>query len=96
MTRLRERQAGSVALEMVLVFPALLLTLLAVVQVALVAHASHVVEAAAAEGARAARLAGAPEAGRARAAAFVERLGREVVLSPSVFIATLTGGAVEV
>lgn len=76
--RLRD-ETGSVGLQVVLLFPVLLLAIMAVVQVALVAHADHVAEAAAEEGARAARLSGDAEAGRVRAEAFLERAGRDIV-----------------
>lgn len=86
-------ETGSVGLQVVLLFPVLLVAIMAVVQLALVAHADHVAEAAAEEGARAARLSGDPEAGRARAEAFLERAGRDIV-SDSVVTAHATGDRV--
>lgn len=75
---------GSSTLELVLVFPVVLLAIAVVVQAALWAHAVHVVDAAAREGARAARLSGDPADGRTRAEAFLGEHGRTVVLSPAV------------
>lgn len=89
------REAGSAALELVVLFPIVLVALLTVIQVALVAHATHVAQAAAREGARAARLSGEVEAGQRQAAAFLARLGAEVVLHPSVS-ATVQGQSVRV
>lgn len=90
-----DREAGSAALELVVVFPIVLVTLLTVIQVALIAHATHVAQAAAREGARAARLSGESDVGRQRAEAFLARLGAEVVLQPAV-TATVEGQSVAV
>lgn len=75
--RLDER--GSVSFEMVLILPAVILTLVAVVQVALYAHASNLVDSAAREGARSARLSGDLVSGEERAGAFLERFGDQMV-----------------
>lgn len=89
------RQSGSAALELVLVFPAVLFALTALVQGALWAHGLHVVDAAAREGARAARLSGDPSTGRVGAETFLHRYGTDVVRSPSV-TAGVTGGVARV
>ncbi|MEW6475431.1 MAG: TadE/TadG family type IV pilus assembly protein [Actinomycetota bacterium] len=80
----QRRESGSASLDLVLVFPAVLFALAALVQGALWAHGDHVVDAAAREGARAARLSGNPTAGKAGAEAFLHRYGRDVILSPDV------------
>ena len=73
---------------MVLVTPALLVLVLAVVQFALWYHGTHVASAAAQEGARAARVVGGTEAeGTARTQRFLADLGREVVGEPRVSVA---------
>jgi len=89
------RQSGSAALELVLVFPAVLFALTALVQGAMWAHGLHVVDAAAREGARAARLSGDPSAGRAGAETFLHRYGADIVRSPAV-AADIKGGVARV
>lgn len=83
MRRLRDEQ-GSVTLEAVLLLPVVILTIVAIVQVALFAHASRLTDAAAREGARTVRLTGETAAGKERAAAFLDRHGRQVVLRPEI------------
>ena len=89
------RQSGSAALELVLVFPAVLFALTALVQGALWAHGLHVVDAAAREGARAARLSDDPGAGLVGAETFLHRYGADVVRSPAV-AADIKGGVARV
>lgn len=89
------RQSGSAALDLVLVFPAVLFALTALVQGAMWAHGLHVVDAAAREGARAARLSGDPRAGRVGAETFLHRYGAEAVRSPAV-AADIKGGVARV
>lgn len=77
--------AGAATAEMVLVTPAMLLLIMIVVQVGLWFHANHVATAAAQEGARAARSIDATaDAGQAKADAFLDALGREIIVERSV------------
>jgi Flp pilus assembly protein TadG len=78
-------EQGSVTLEAVLIFPALIFTIMTVIQVALFAHAAGLVDAAAREGARAARLSGVADVGRQR---------HQVVLDQAVIADTHNGIAV--
>ena len=78
------RQRGSVSLEAVLLMPILVATLMIIVQVALYSYASRLADAAAREGTRTVRLAGDPDAGRERAAAFLSTHGARIVLAPVV------------
>jgi Flp pilus assembly protein TadG len=87
-------EQGSVTLEAVLIFPALIFTIMTVIQVALFAHAAGLVDAAAREGARAARLSGVADVGRQRAAEFLDRHGHQVVLDQAVIADTHNGIAV--
>jgi Flp pilus assembly protein TadG len=76
---------GSSTVEVVIVFPLLLLTLLLVFQFGLWYHARHVALAAAEEGARAARVdSGSTGAGVARARRFLRDLGGTVIVNPQV------------
>lgn len=76
---------GSSTVEVVIVFPLLILTLMLVFQFAFWYHARHVALAAAEEGARAARVdTGTAAAGAARAERFVRDLGSSVIVNPKV------------
>jgi Flp pilus assembly protein TadG len=76
---------GSSTVEVVIVFPLLILTLMLVFQFAFWYHARHVALAAAEEGARAARVdTGTAAAGAARAERFVRDLGPSVIVNPKV------------
>ena len=78
-------ESGAITTETVLVTPALLLLLMLIVHFAVWFHASHVAAAAAQEGARAARVEGGTEAaGRDKATAFLDALGREVIFDRQV------------
>ena len=83
---LRQRaEAGSSTVELVIVFPLLLLCLLLVIQFAVWYHARHVALAAAEEGARAARVrTGTAAAGQARAERFLRELGPTIVQTPRI------------
>lgn len=78
------QESGSVALEAVLVIPAVVLTLLTVIQVALLAYSGHVADYAAREGARSFRLSGNAADGQAQAEDFLHRLGKATVLDPRI------------
>ena len=83
--RWRRGESGAATAEMVLVTPAMLLLLMLIVQVGLWFHASHVATAAAQEGARAARLENGTEAaGQQEAEAFLDALGREIIVDRGV------------
>lgn len=76
---------GSSTVEVVIVFPLLILTLMLVFQFAFWYHARHVALAAAEEGARAARVdTGTAAAGAARAERFLGDLGPSVMVNPKV------------
>lgn len=78
-------EEGSSTVEVVIVFPLLILTLMLVFQFAFWYHARHVALAAAEEGARAARVdTGTAAAGAARAERFVRDLGSSVIVNPKV------------
>lgn len=78
-------EEGSSTVEVVIVFPLLILTLMLVFQFAFWYHARHVALAAAEEGARAARVdTGTAAAGAARAERFVRDLGPSVIVNPKV------------
>lgn len=84
-------ERGSASLELVVVFPVVLLLLLGGVQGALWYHARAVAVAAAQEGARAAALEGATAgAGQAAAAAFVQATGGADVLPGAQVVASRT------
>ena len=91
----RERERGSSSVEVVVLFPVVLLLVFGLVQGALWAHARNVAAAAAQEGVRAARAeTTTPDAGRAEATAFLDRAGgQDVLLGARVEV---TGTAVEV
>jgi hypothetical protein len=73
-----------VTLEAVLVLPALLFTIMAIVQVALFAHAANLADASAREGTRSLRLSGQEDVGRQRAMDFLHEHGAQIVLEPLV------------
>jgi Flp pilus assembly protein TadG len=71
----------------VLVMPALILLITAVIQFALWSHATHVAVAAAQEGAQAARVeGGTAEAGEARASDFLAQTAPRLITSPVVTV----------
>lgn len=77
-----DRERGSTALELVVVFPAVLLLLFGIVQGGLWYHARNVAGLAAAEGLRAAQAKdGSADAGRAQAAGLLARVGAQGVLT---------------
>lgn len=102
----RPRERGSATLELVVVFPVVLLLIIGGVQGALYYHARSVALAAAQEGARAAAAEGAtPGAGQAAAAAFIAATGGDDVLpgaqvdatrTPTTAAVTVTGRALTV
>jgi len=96
-TRTRRADAGSSAIELVLLTPVLIALVFTVVQAALVWHARHVALAAAQQGDRFARsMAGADDATvRARTIEYVRSLGADLVGSPTVTV-TRAGGFVTV
>lgn len=81
----RKVEGGAATVEVVIIFPLLLLTLLLVVQFGLWYHGRHVALAAAEEGTRAARVdGGSAAAGAARARRFLHDLGSSVLVNPQV------------
>lgn len=77
--------AGASSVELVIVFPLLVLALMLAIQFGIVYHANQVALAAAEEGARAARVrGGTAAAGAARASAFLDQLGRSVLVNRGV------------
>jgi Flp pilus assembly protein TadG len=98
--RRRRDDSGAGSLELVLVFPALLLLILAIVQFGLWYEAEHAAIAAAQQGAQAARVRGGTAAAGQRAAAeflhvaaptLVEQPGVSVTRSSTTAQATVTG-----
>lgn len=90
MTSSRRKEDGSVSLELAVVFPAVLLLILAAVQAGLLFHARHLAQAAAQEGLRAARqYDGNPSAGQQAANSLLARsagdllAGRHIQVSRS-------------
>ncbi len=93
----RSDQAGSAALEMVVVLPVAMLLVLVAVQACLWAHAQALVQAAAAEGDQAAcGLHSSPAAGLARANAFLAVAGPSSVTAPVVQVTEPAVGEVQV
>ena len=83
------------SLELVIVFPVLLLIVTALLQYGLWFHARSLAQAAAAEAVAAARAHGATlDAGRARAEAFLLSHAADTVLDPTVTVTAPTGGHV--
>ena len=96
MKRHARDERGSVAAELVVATPLLLLLILSVVQFAIWEHATHVAEAVAQEGLATARLQGeTASAGEAEARAVLVQLGSAVLSSPDVK-ATRTAAATTV
>jgi Flp pilus assembly protein TadG len=86
---------GSVAAQLVIATPLLLLLLLMLVQFATWFHASHIAQMTAAQALSAARAEnGSAAAGRAQADALLGQLGTGLLLSPQVSV-TRTGGDVQ-
>lgn len=80
--RSRRDQSGSTSLELVVLFPVLLLVIFGLVQGALWFHARNLAGGAAAEGVRVARAEnGTPDAGRQRALTFLADAGGADVLT---------------
>ena len=104
--RCRPGERGSATLELVVVFPVVLLLIIGGVQGALYYHARSVALAAAQDGARAAAVEGATAgAGQAAAAAFIQATGGDEVLpgaqvdatrTPTTAAVTVTGRALTV
>jgi hypothetical protein len=83
--RVRSRDEGSAAVELVLLTPLLMVCVLVLVQFALWQHARHVLLAAAQEGARVARAEGATaEDGRLRAGQYILQIGPDLVSEPTI------------
>ena len=98
--RLREamrRDDGSVSLELSILFPVLLLVVVALLQYGLWFHARTLAQAAAAEGVATARSYGATlDAGRDRAQVFLADHADDLVLDPVVTASAASAGHVEV
>jgi Flp pilus assembly protein TadG len=83
--RLLRDERGSVAAELVIATPLLLLLILGVVQFALWEHATHIADAVAQEGLAVARLQGnTAQSGTAEADSVLGQLGQGVFTSPDV------------
>jgi Flp pilus assembly protein TadG len=88
---------GSASIELVILFPALLLIVTALIQYALWFHARSVAEAAAREGVSAATAYGAAPGGGAQTAlAFVAAHGADTLHSPAAAVTTPSTGEVRV
>lgn len=101
--RSRDKEAGSVSLELAVIFPAVLLLIVAAVQAGLVFHARHLAQAAAQEALRATRVeAGTTAAGRQAATGLLSSsagdllAGRQIsiVRSPTEADVSITGHAI--
>ncbi|WP_149203867.1 TadE/TadG family type IV pilus assembly protein [Actinotalea subterranea] len=91
------RDDGSVSLELAIVFPVLLLIVVALLQYGLWFHARTLAQAAAAEGATAARTQGAVlDDGRTRAEAFLAEHAGDLVLDSAVSVTAPSPGHVAV
>lgn len=91
------RETGSASLEIVVLFPVVLLLLFTVIQGALWYHARNVASAAASEGLRAGRVeTGSADAGRQRAADFLADSGGTDVLTAATVDAAHDGTRVRV
>lgn len=89
------RDDGSISLELAILFPALLLVVVALLQYGLWFHARTLGQAAAAEGVTAARAHGATlEAGRSRAEAFLVDHASDLLLDSAVTASTPSPGHV--
>lgn len=83
--RVRDERGAASLIQLVLITPALVLILMTIVQFALVAHAQSLVEASAEEGAAVARRSDGTEGGaRAESMAYLDRLGRKMLISRKV------------
>ena len=79
------RERGATTTELAIVFPVLVMLILAVVQFGIWYHAAAVARAAASEGVRAMLVVDGTEAdGRRRTQEFLDQLGRGVIESPAV------------
>ena len=95
----RRRDAGSSAIELVLLTPLLIVIIFGLVQAALLWHAQHVVSAAAQQGARFARADAASGAGsatdpatvRTETISYLHQLGADLVGQPAVSITRSSG-----
>ncbi|MBX9243805.1 pilus assembly protein [Actinotalea ferrariae] len=88
---------GSASLELAIVFPVLLLIVVALLQYGLWFHARTLAQAAAAEGAATGRAQGATlDAGRTRAEAFLAEHAADLLLEPAVTAITPSPGHVAV
>lgn len=84
-SRLAREERGSVAAELVIATPLLLLLILSVVQFAIWEHAIHVADAVAQQGLATARLQGSSaEAGKTQAESVLTQLGQSVLTDPSI------------
>ncbi|MDO8119703.1 TadE/TadG family type IV pilus assembly protein [Isoptericola sp. b490] len=91
------RDDGSASLELAIVFPVLLLVVLALLQYGLWFHARTLAQAAAAEGVAVARsYSSTPEAGRVRATTFLADHAEDLVLDPVVVASVPSTGHVAV
>lgn len=91
------RDDGSTSLELAILFPALLLVVVALLQYGLWFHARSLAQAAAAEGVAAARTYGATlDAGRARAESFLVDHADDLLLDSAVTASTPSPGHVAV
>jgi TadE-like protein len=89
--------AGSVAVEAVVIIPVAMMVILLVIQVCLWAHAATLVQGAATAGEQAATaLGGSPAIGETEARGQLTATASQVVVDPSVNARVLTGGVVEV
>jgi len=93
------RDAGSSAIELVLLTPLLIVIVFGLVQAALVWHAQHVVDAAAQQGARLERVDAGTAAGaptdpatvRTETISYLHQLGADLVGQPAVSVARTPG-----
>jgi Flp pilus assembly protein TadG len=83
--RFAREERGSVAAELVIATPLLLLLILGVVQFAIWEHATHVAEAVAQEGLATGRLQGnSASSGTAEAQSVLTQLGQSVLVNPKI------------
>lgn len=93
---LRADERGAVAVQLVVLVPALMLILLTIVQFALVQHAHHIAQSAAARALAVARAQNGTEAdGDARARQVLAAIGGDVLTDPEITV-TRTGDRVRV
>ena len=80
-----QHDRGSASLEVVLIFPALILVVTLIIQFALWEQATHVATAAAQDGAQTARLEGSTAAaGQSRAESFLQQAAPRLIGAPTV------------